>query len=203
MRLALALLVLLSGCKKPAPAAPSCESGDADACFDTARRLMETPGHAEEVRKLLARGCQLGSGSSCLGAAGLEPRERDALLARAATLLPAACDKGVALACEQLFTLSPGSDAGVRAHDLLADACDAGSQPSCHRLGSSLLDGRLGKSAPEEGEALLQRACTAGIAGACAELGMAYNFGKGLPQDPGKARLLMQRAGGLSRDAGT
>jgi TPR repeat protein len=196
-------------CASEPACAGACDAGSGAGCTEAARFALERP-DPEGAARLWARACDLGDGRGCMRAAGdltatEEVRARREALGR--SLLPAPCERGDAEACELL--VKAGRDDAERWRSLATAAlradCARGERGACHRLGSSLLTGRLGQTDLVTGAQLLDGACDAGLAGACAELGLAYRLGRPLPADLARATQLLSRAGELSAglDAGT
>ncbi|MBM4779130.1 MAG: sel1 repeat family protein [Archangiaceae bacterium] len=228
MRFLVVAVVVVTGCKKPAPVvdagvvvkAPSkcstfatcsseCDQGRGESCASAAVRAFAGMGTSRDLAAgwaLEAKGCELGHLPSCarlgLATSADAGMSSATALRRATEGLPAKCAENDSDACDYAHRLGLDGGFGHRAAELFAGACDAGVAESCNRLGVALFDAEWSAADPLAGAAALQRACDLGLAGACATLGIHALQGRGMEIDEPKGRSLLKRAGQLSADAG-
>lgn len=164
----------VKACADLASCAKACKapSVGGNGCYDAAVFAMESgPDGGPDltaVTMYAALACDKGDGRGCLRAS----RPGDAM-----KVLPAQCERGEAEACELLAGVKTEADAGAdaavaakRAKKILQDKCEDGDGAACGRLGSALLNGRLGRADPKQALTWLDKACRKGHATSCEEL---------------------------------
>ena len=82
---------------------------------------------------------------------------------------------------------------GIRAADLLTQACDQGSAEACIRLGSVLDEGKCVRRDRLRAAEFYSHACDAGSSLGCALLVGKYSSGDGVAADPPRARALAEK----------
>jgi hypothetical protein len=182
----------------------ACRSGFAEACSDQGLRLTLADG-GERAEPLLARACDLGSGSGCehLGllyatGKGVARDER-----RATKDYVRSCDLGDARGCYNAGLMSDDGRGTPRDHSRAAayyeESCSLGSTTACTNLGFLYENGRGVAKNVSRSAALYQRGCDgtrcqpSNLTG-CVNLGRAYRDGTGVPRDEERAATLFREA---------
>ncbi len=195
----------------------ACDAGSGTACRRLASMMGESLGMPRSPPKafaLVTRGCELGDGLACVGAAEsyedgwLAPPDAKKAVearARAAQLLDSQCSGGSAVACSELGNAlikgqgAPKSEARgklmlERAAQGFTDDCERGDGDACLELARARIDG---KTSPAVAGELFEKACLRGSATGCTEA-VRFYFESGIvAKDEARSKRLAEVGVGL------
>lgn len=197
----------------------SCESGDAESCFDLARMYDKGDDVEKDEDRASAfydKACEGGYFAGCNNLAVMYERGEGVTAdsVKAAALYSKACDAGDYLACKNLGSLFERGD-GISKdlkkaatlfeksceHDDLKScrkACELGEASACRFIGDAYESGRAddnGHSIDNERAAsFYEKACAGGDALACNSLARMYDEGRGVMIDKTRAASLYAKA---------
>jgi TPR repeat protein len=181
-----------------AGALAACPRKDAAACGalgSAFQRQGQLGGNVELERRYHDRGCQLGSGQSCL-ALGSSYFDVESEQKRVSKLMDRACELGVAEGCTQIgyrYIAATGVAQDVpRGLRALERGCMLGSAGACRRSGAYYAYGEARDAA--RSLALARQGCELDDGWSCDHVGFAYEYGEEAPLDKAKAREFYARA---------
>ncbi len=196
-------------CKLPAAAKPApkpvdpleadCEGGDASACYELGKKLVEAPPGERDLPKARAlqdKACKAGNDKACTALGELKSRGLGGPVEPKAAmeLFTAACERGELGACARQARLLHVDRKFKEAKPLFEKACAGGEPLGCNGVATYLRDGVGGKVSPKKARELFDQVCEEGLPESCANLGIMLVKGQGGPKDLARGKELLAKA---------